>query len=46
MRDPALDRIRHRTIVETTSADLLVVLKSGTGSTNRRSGFVSLETIL
>jgi len=34
MRDPALDRIRHRAIVETTSAELLAVLRAGTGSTN------------
>jgi len=29
MRDTALDRIRHKPIIETTAADLLVVMRSG-----------------
>jgi len=34
MRDPALKRIRHRAILETTSDDLLAVLRGGSSSTN------------
>jgi integrase len=34
MRDPALDNIRNKPIVETTSADLLASLRAGTNSTN------------
>ena len=34
MRDPALARIRHKAVVETTSDDLLTVLRAGSSSTN------------